>query len=376
MKSTTTHQNSSIGKEARRGLARWFSRWLFRSRHRPADIPPTIPVVGIHRILICRSAKTLGEILLLTPLLSEIAARYPGAEVDFITGCGVAESLVGSYFQTRTIFTLPGRIARQPLRFLRILRRMHAVHYDLVIDPYLLSHSDRLLLNLARARYRLGFDGPRKSGHLTHAIPEPARLQHAGKLPVFLLRTAMGDPTDPTQWEYPSLDIRLAAGEREQGNAALTAMLKARQATGRRGVIGVYAYATGAKRFDQAWWYRFLPLIEARYPDHAILEIVPMFAESLLDNRYPTYYSSDVRKLAAVLSSLALFVSADCGVMHLACASGTATVGIFSVTDIPGWSVYGPGCRTIDARNRTAGQVAEEIIAAYGDLANLPKLVP
>ena len=363
------HKNSSVGKDARRHVARWISRWLFRSRRQGAALAAQIPLLGIHRILICRSAKTLGEALLLTPLLSEIAARYPAAEVDFVCGCGVAESLFGSYFQTRKVFLLPRRIGRQPWQFLRLLRRVREIEYDLVIDPYVLSHSDRLLLRLARARYRLGFDGPRKNGHLTHAIAEPTFLQHAGKLPVYLLRTAIGAETDPAQWEYPSLDIHLHATERACGDTALRAALKTHRAITSRPVIGIYAFATGSKCYDQAWWCKFPPALETYYADHSFVEILPMFARSLLGDRYPTYYSSDARKLAAVLSNLALFVSADCGVMHLACATGTATVGIFSVTDIPGWAVYGPGCHTIDARNLSPEQSAEQLIVACGDLS-------
>jgi len=81
----------------------------------------------------------------------------------------------------------------------------------------------------------------------------------------------------------------------------------------------------------------------------------------MLSSRYPTFYSSNVRRLAGVLSQLSLFVSSDCGIMHLACASGVPVAGIFSATDPMEWGPYGPHDRAIDACGLTAEQVSEQI---------------
>ena len=193
----------------------------------------------------------------------------------------------------------------------------------------------------------------------THAIAETSDEAHAAKLPVYLLRKTMGVGGDPVSWTYPELDLRLSAAERELGRDSLAAVVASEKSA--RGVIGVYAFATGVKNYPREWWERFLAVLGARYPDHVIVEIVPGFGRSLLGDRYPTYFSGDIRKLGGVLSNLSLYVSADCGIMHLAAASGAPTVGIFSVTDIPGWSVYGARNRTIDARELDAGQAAAAV---------------
>ena len=353
---TPVHRNDSPLKNLRRRISRGLSRALLGAEAQPASTP--LPMRGIHRILICRSTRALGETLLLSPLFEELRARFPVAEIDLASGCGAARDLFAGLAQMREVFHVP---ARKGVEFLRVVRRMRAERYDLAIDPYWLSHSDRLLVRLADARFRLGFDGARKSGHLTHAVADPKDLQHAGKLPVYLLRTALGESVD-ADFDCPLPDLRLTPAERERGGDTLAAVLAAAGLT-RKPAIGIYAHATGPKCYDLAWWRAFLARIEARYPDHAIVEIVPGFGRSLLEDRYPTFYSSDVRKLGALLSQLALYASADCGIMHLASASGVPTAGIFSASDIPGWYVYGPHALTLDARGRSAEEMAASIIA-------------
>jgi ADP-heptose:LPS heptosyltransferase len=274
--------------------------------------------------------------------------------------------LFARFPQVRRVTVLPKRIAKAPLRYRRVLKQLRDTGYDLAIDPYLLSQSDRLLVRTSHARFRIGFDGPKKSGHLTHAVAESKDEEHAAKLPVYLLRRTMGVAGDPSSWVYPDLDLGLSTTERERGRETLSAIVSGDRPA--RGVIGIYAFATGVKNYPREWWERFLAILAARYPDCAIVEIVPGFGRSLLGDRYPTYFSSDIRKLGGVLADLSLYVSADCGIMHLAAASGAPTVGIFSVTDIPGWSVYGNRNHTIDARGLNAEQVAAATIAVSGDL--------
>ena len=95
-----------------------------------------------------------------------------------------------------------------------------------------------------------------------------------------------------------------------------------------------------------------------------------MFGRALLGPHYPAYYSSDIRRLGCVLSALSLFVSADCGVLHLACASGVPVVGIFAVTDPDEWGPYGPRDRVLQVQGLAPAQLAErvvEVLPAHSD---------
>jgi ADP-heptose:LPS heptosyltransferase len=351
------HSNSSQAKNLRRRIARWLSR-----AHDGIEGAPTapLPASGIHRVLISRATKTLGETLLLTPLLAEIEQRFPGAEVDVLTRCVAAPELFAGWFNVGRVHLLPDRMFAAPLAMARLLRDLRAARYDLAIDPYLFSNTDRTLVARAQARFSVGLDSARKSGRLTHPVIAPADLEHAGKLPVFALRRALGIEVTAAS-DYPLLDLRSTDAERAAGAQAL-----ARFTGGARRTIGIYAHATGVKSFARAWWDEFLAALAVRFPEHAFVEILPATGASLLGDRYPAFYSGSPRKLGAVLANLDLFVSGDCGVMHLASASGARTAGLFHASDIEGWNVYGPGRWTFDARGQPPAQIAAQVASAAG----------
>ena len=321
---------------------------------------------GVFRILVCRASHSLGNTLLVTPLLAEIEATWPGAEVDVVTRSAIAPDAFRGYACVRDVIVLPRRGLRHPLALLRGLRRLARTSYDLAIDTDPRSHTGRALLLRSRARHKLGFAGAGKSGTIACAIDPAGAPPHHGHFPVYLLRSALRRPPS----RYPSLDLRLTAAERELGAQALARLVAG--APARRGVIGVFANATGAKQLPADWWRAFMPVVEAHFADWAIVEIVPIDAMSMLDSRYPAYYSSQLRRLAGVLSQLSLLVCLDCGVMHLARAAGTRTAAIFTQTDAAEWGPYGDGAHVVDAALLPPDAAARAVVAAVDRDAGLP----
>ncbi|MGA9423229.1 MAG: glycosyltransferase family 9 protein [Rhodanobacteraceae bacterium] len=338
-------------------------RLRYGNRGELAQIAACLPRTGIHRILVCRSIKSLGSSLLLTPLLQELGKYYPGAEIDVVTRSPVAQDIYGAYFSVSGIIRLPKAPLSHPLQTMRALSEMKRIHYDLVIDPDPDSQSGRFLALRANATWSLGFVGPNKSGTVTHGIVLPEESRHRAKFPVVLLRSAIGDGISDEP--CPPIDIRLSAIERRRGRAALAGLTADRSDSGKhKPCIGIFANATGPKRLGHAWWIRFLDAFEPQVTDHALVEILPAFGESLLDSRYPGYFSSDLRKLASVIGALDFYISADCGIMHLACAAGTPTAGIFTVTDVGEWGPYGDTNHAIDARSLAPEQAAQRVWGA------------
>ena len=353
MSRSLSAQNGDALQDLRRRVARWLVRATFgRSRSQPEH--GLLPAEGIHRILICRVSHTLGNTLLLTPLLRELQKIYPGAEVDVVTRSEVAEQIFGNFSSVRHIYRLPRHGVASLWRLARIVRALRAQTYDLAIDPCVCSQSDRIGVLAARATRKLGYLAPGKSGALSHRIPMPANLRHVGQLPVYLLRAATGHCVHAP---YPPLDVRLTPVEREFGADLLAALTSTRATL--KPVIGLFAGATGPKRLGAEWWQRFALRLSERAPDIDLVEIVPVSGTALLGTGVPTFYSSDLRRLTCVLSGLSMFVSADCGVMHLACASGTPTVGLFAVTDVREWGPYGIDDTAIEIGARTPEQVAD-----------------
>lgn len=345
--------------DMRRRVARRLMRLFFGSHGQPTSEP--LPANGIYRILVCHISHSLGNTLLLTPLLAELERVYPAAEIDILTRSPVAKDVYGRFFGVQNIFKLPAHGVGHPFQFFSTMGRMRKIRYDLAIDADPLSQSGRLLTLLSNSTYTLGFSSPKKHGEITHAVPLPSHLESKGRRPVYLLRSAMGRDTTA---EYPVPDIRLNQSERQAGRDALSRSLAAAgiESPG-RGIIGIFANATGPKLLGEAWWTRFLQVLETQHPDCRIVEIVPASGRSMLSSKYPAYFSSDLRKLASVLSGLAVYISADCGIMHLACASDVTTMGIFTATSGGEWGPYGLGRHTITAHGMAPEDVARMIAA-------------
>ena len=331
----------------RRRVAHGLMRLLFGAPAQLSSEP--LPRTGIYRIVICHISHTLGNALLLTPLIQELEATWPGAEIDIVTRSQVGQQLYGHYVGVNRVFQLPSHGVGHPLQWLRGIRGMRKAHYDLAIDPDPQSQTGRLLLLMAHATYKLGFTGRKKSGNVTHAATIPEALPSKGQRPVFLLRSALGDTSASTH--YPVPDIRLDAIESAQGRHTLAQVVAASPvaSSSRRKTIGIFANATGPKLLGQDWWSPLLQVLETSCPDYQLLEIIPMFGRSMLGSRYPAYYSTDLRKLGGVLAALDAYISLDCGIMHLATASRAPTLGIFTTTNAAEWGPYGAGNHAVHA---------------------------
>lgn len=319
-------------RDAWRARVRW---WPIRRTSRDAATDGSfapLPSRGIHRVLVSRVSHTLGNTLLITPLIREIERVYPGAEIDVVTRSAVATAIFGSFDRVRTIHQLPNHGVSSPLRIASVLRALRKRPYDLAIDPGLLSTTDRLYVRAANARWKIGYAN-KSGGGLTHGIAVPPDLRHVGKLPVHLLRAARNDGSRDA---YPSLDIALSGTERARGRAMLDEIVP-----GDGPVIGLFTAATGNKCLGAAWWQAFAAQYVAAIPNARLVEVIALSGRSMLDNRWPSYYSTDVRRLGTVISGISRFVAADCGVMHLACAAGVPTVGLFRGTEIAEWGPYG-----------------------------------
>jgi heptosyltransferase-3 len=334
-------------------------RLASRKREQPRQSGDlSLPHKDVFRILVCRVTHSLGNTLCTTPLMRELAQIYPGAEIDIVTRSPVANEIYGAHRNVRQIFNVPAHGIFHPLRYANLLKRVRETKYDLVIDPCTRSRTDRLWLSVAKGRYKLGYRKKLFDHCLTHVSARLPEVKHTAHKPVALLRDALGIAPDS---RMPTLSVGLDAAERLAGRAALDAVL-GRISVGDQPVIGVFANATGAKLLPASWWLAFTKVLERRAPKMAIVEIVPAFARSMLGSRYPAYFSSDVRQLAAVLGELSMLVTADCGVMHLASAADCPVTAIFSVTDADEWGPYGARDCILDAREARPETLAARVV--------------
>ncbi|MHA6205975.1 glycosyltransferase family 9 protein [Dyella soli] len=330
-----------------------------------------IPRKGIFRILVCRPNHRLGNTILLTPLITELEQRYKGAEIDIISEGDIAEEVFASFFSVKNVFCLPRRGFKHPVAFLGLLHQVRRTSYDLIVDPCLGSNFSRTLTRFLKGRYKLGFSDEASGSGLTHAVPTSVARKHMAKRPVNLLRWSATEHWTE-QRDYPTLDIRLTEPEHAQGRHVIGELLSESQQTVTPPVVGIFANATGAKRYPMEWWSEFIATFKQLSPQASIIELIPAHGHSMLGAEWPGYYSSDIRRMGAVMAGMDLLISADCGVMHLAVASKVPTVGMFSVTDASVYAPYGLGSCPLLTRGMSAQEAARQVVAAFPGLLGQP----
>jgi len=328
--------------------------------------------LAVRRILIIRPNHRLGNNALMTPLMSEIERLFPQARFDVLTGGGASKDLYAGFPNLGTVHAFPAWSYIRPHKVVGLIRRVCREPYDLAIDPIPRSRSARFLLGLVNARSKLGYrwDDPRSDAKLTHSIDAHEAPPHFAQAPVHLLRAAFDDTGSP----MPTLDLRLSTEERSSGHRLLEQVLgdvtgAARSDTPRSSArvlrIGLYGVATGAKQYSTRWWMAFLDGLQkelATMP-HEMIEILPHDGRSTLAGRMPGLLSVRLRELGAALGALDAFITADCGVMHLASAAGTRTIGLFMVTDPVRYGPYGHGSASIAAEDAAPEAAARATVA-------------
>ncbi|MEO9077874.1 MAG: glycosyltransferase family 9 protein [Rhodanobacter sp.] len=303
--------------------------------------PGGLPCNGIHRVLVCRPNHRLGNTVLISALITEVETLYPGAEIDLL-GSQATADLYADRFRVHRVFVLPQKVARHLWSTFLTLRALRRSHYDLAIDACNGSQSGRIALALAQARYKLGFPDPTLSPESRwHALTSP---DHLAKRSVFLLRQAYAGVT---RAGYPKLNLDVTPAEKRAANLVMSSVCSGtRKQCGP--IVAIFPNATGAKCYSEEWWKQFVDTFHALCPQVRLVDMLAAHGRSQLGSQLTPYYSRNLRRMAAMISCMDGFISADCGVMHLAVASGTPTLGLFSVTDPAKYAPYGDTNAALD----------------------------
>lgn len=353
----------------RRQLIAWLLGRLYRATERTLCRNGKLPLTGIVRVLVCRPNHRLGNTLLLTPLIVELGRTFPEAKVDVVVGGGAGAEVFLNFSNVEVVVCLPRHMAKHPIFLVRTLFHLRRRQYDLAVDPSEASQSGRLLLAIVKAKHAIGMSSADGVQHPEAALDMPT---HMGQLPVFLLRKALARSARTDRLDYPKLTLGLTANERQAAQATLAAMTRAQGQSSPRATVGLFASATGNKRYDNSWWQRFVAEIRARHGDYAVVELASERGEAQLPEELPSFSSKSIREVAAFISNMTCFICADCGVMHLAAASGVTTIGLFSASDPAPYAPYGQSSRAIVTIGKDPQEVAREAIALIEETMSSP----
>jgi heptosyltransferase-2 len=289
------------------------------------------PNRDIRRILVSR-LRFMGDVLLTLPAVRALKAAYPSARITYLTQHPYQELLENHPDIDEVLVLDTKRLWPQ----IRLLRRFMSGRYDISVDLFGNPRS-ALWMRLSGARMRIGGDFRGRRMHYTHRIRNDGKPKTAAEFHLSYLKP-LGIPLENSEPE-----IFLTPEEKDRARD----WLNAQGAAGRGPLIGLHAGASWpAKR-----WFpeRFAALADRLRSElgASILWTEGPGEAAILDvvrksSRGPIRRSGvlPLRSLAAVLGECDVFVSNDCGPMHLAPAVGTKTVGIFGPGEPEIWFPY------------------------------------
>lgn len=284
----------------------------------------------IRRVLICRPNHRLGNLLLITPLLQEVTETLPQARIDLFVKGNIAPILFQNYPGVRRIIQLPKKPVKAIFRYLGGWFTIGRNRYDLVINVVNHSSSGKIATQFANARFRL-------LGDINEDIRASyADHEHMAKYPVYSFRNYIRRPAeDISRQPVPEMDLKLTPAEIAEGKQILEDLVKNEKPT-----ICIYTYATGAKCYGSDWWQDFYQRLSAHYPEHNIIEVLPIENVSQINFRAPSFYSKDLRQIGSLIANTEIFIGADSGMMHLASAVQVPTLGLFKAQNMNTYAPY------------------------------------
>ncbi len=299
----------------------------------------------VKRVLICRPNHRLGNQLLITPLVQEVENTFPNAKIDLFLKGNLGKFIFENYPNVDRLIILPKKHFKNPHTYIHAWFALKTRRYDLVINSNADSSSGRLAMQMANASYR--FMGEEIT------TEQPNDYHHFAKTIIYQLRQAFKTPEN----DIPSLALNLRDEEVSYGRTTLDEINKNHKPT-----IGIYTYATLDKCYAPEFWLPFYKALQEKYgKNYNIIEILPIENISQINFTAPHYYSRDIRELSAVMNAMKIFISGDCGMMHLACASKIPVIGLFKSASVEKYQPYGNQSLGISTKDLNAEKIFSEI---------------
>ena len=286
-------------------------------RYNPDNLPE------INKILVCRPNHRLGNLILITPIIQEIRTTFPNAKIDLFVKGGLAPIVFQNYTNIDTFIELPKKPFKQLFKYIRTWFLIRNKHYDIALNVTSTSSSGRLATKFSKSTFKI-FGDENDELRLTNKD-----YNHISKNPVLNFRNCLKSlGYEIFNGDIPNLDLKLSPIEIKEGQDILEKLISNQKET-----ICLFTYGTGKKCYSESWWVSFYENLKKEYKNYNIIEVLPVENISQIGFKAPSFYSKDIREIAAFIINTKVFIGADSGIMHLASSSLTPTIGLFIVNN-------------------------------------------
>lgn len=314
----------------KRVIMKWVTGNIGKSHFKRAS-KKKIETLNVNRVLICRPNQRLGNLLLITPLIQEVTSIFPNCKIDIVVKGNMAIQVFEKFEHVDQLITLPRKPFKELLKYVKVWFSIRDKKYDLVINAVKDSSSGKLLTKMSKSPLKI-YDG-----FIEESEVQLSDRAHIAKNCIYNLRdylALIGHSQDIR--DIPKISLALSQDEVANGKKMLEDLVDTSKET-----IAIFTFATGKKCYSKEWWTNFYEQLKLEYPNYNILEVLPIENVSQIDFAAPTFYCKDIREISSLIENTSLFIGADSGIMHLAAASKTTVVGLFSVTDQKKYGPYG-----------------------------------
>lgn len=280
--------------------------------------------------------KFIGDVVLTTPIIRSVRATFPDAYIAYM-GDKEAVSLLehNPYLNEIIPFDFSrSTIFEQP----RVMFKLRKRKFDVVVD--LFSNPRSALLTYATgAPIRIGKEVKGRGRLYTHRIKDDGALKSAIAFHYQYVKL-LG--VEPTHWRT---EIFLTDDEKREAKI----FLQWQNVDVSKPIVAVHPGATWPnKMWLKENFAELIDLMIAKLRVEVILSLGPeddalkSYIERQCFGNVHILPVLPVRQLAAVLSHCSVFVTNDCGPMHIAVAVETKTIGIFGPEPEEVWFPYNP----------------------------------
>jgi len=319
---------------------------ILQLKENPAGVAATKKVFlkiadrnNIRRILLSR-LRFMGDVILTTPLIRRLKEVFPHAQLSYLTQDTFAPLLLHNpHLDEVMAFPSQGSLVAQWQAYSQLRRRRFDLAIDLFGNP-----RTALMTWLTGAPIRVGGDFRGRGKLYNVRVPAPAIETNAIDFHWRSLE-ALGI----TKSE-PRTEIFITAQEKQSAREFLNDY----HLDLARPIAGLHP---GASWPNKRWPEKHFAELARRLVDHHVQVVItqgPGEEKIALDvmRQIPPPQSSTsrnavillpvlpLRQLASIQQHMRVFVSNDCGVMHLAVAAGTPTIGLFGSSQPRIWFPY------------------------------------
>ncbi len=297
-------------------------------------------MIRFDRMLVVTKHRFMGDTIVATPVIRELRRHSGCRQLDLLTGSAASEVMRGCPNLDQVM--LRGRMRMREM--LVMAHKLRQQHYNAV---FLLdrSLSSALLARMAGIPARIGHRTEFRGWLLTHSLPYEADRPEI-ECGLELLRSVS------LPVENGATELWLAEDERIRGRELLKRF-------GVEDGSPIIAFQPGAndpykKQWDTA---RFAQAADAlRFSTGAVILLLggagergvgEVMAEQMAQKSINLIGQTSLREVMAVISECRLLAAGDTGLIHIAAALGTSTVGVHGPMTATKWGYGPPNHRTV-----------------------------